>query len=88
MTSPWDMAAGARVRVIRPQSHLITDVRLIAPPADDDDPRFEIQFTTEKDRVLSVKLPLDVMDRLARSMLDLAYSLHVPERPEALPEGS
>jgi hypothetical protein len=86
MSSPWD-DAGVRLKVIRPQTHLITSVKVLAPETDSDEPRFGIEFVTEKDRVLRVKLPLEVADQLAKAMLDLAYDLHVPER-KRLPEGS
>jgi hypothetical protein len=91
MPSAWDdLNAGVKViKVIKPQTHFITSVKVLAPETDSDEPRFGIEFVTERDRTLRVMLPLEVADALAKAMLDLCYSSDIAEVREAakrLPE--
>jgi hypothetical protein len=68
-SSPWDSPAG-NVTVLRGEEHSIIGVHVIPPLGDD--PRFAIEFRTDGNRTLRVRLPIDVLQSLADVLTQLA----------------
>jgi hypothetical protein len=69
--SPWDQH---EIRLLRDDgTHLIDRVAVLAPPDDDSDDRFALQFESAG-RILRVRLPISEMVRLGELLLHLAQA--------------
>jgi hypothetical protein len=69
MSSPWD-GPDREVTVLRGEEHDIIGVS-VSPPVTGDDDRFSIEFRTVGNRVLCVRLPIDVLQSLADVLHEL-----------------